>query len=91
MFDVEPDQFGASEGAGETQQKQSPVTQASGIFVAGRDKSLDVRCGQGGGTTGRLTVRPANPRQRLADRRVARVERVLGYPVRAGDRRHPPS
>jgi hypothetical protein len=34
---------------------------------------------------------PADPTQRLADRRVACVERVLGYSVRAGDGRHPPA
>jgi hypothetical protein len=58
--DFEANQFGGTESAGEAQQKQNPVTQASGIIVTGRDGALDVRCGQSGGTTGRLAVGPVD-------------------------------
>ena len=85
MLDIDADQFGASERAGEAEQDEGAVTQPRQIGATDRDKPLDVGRGQGSRASGRLAVPARDPTERFPDSRMLCVEGMPGDPMRAGN------
>jgi len=81
-------QLAPSQGAGEGDQEQGAVAQADKAVVTGRHEPLQLLDRQCLSALGRAAMGAADAAQHVADRRVARLERVARVPVGACDGRH---
>ncbi|CAN7630396.1 hypothetical protein LJR225_004852 [Phenylobacterium sp. LjRoot225] len=89
VFQVDGGELGAAQCAGEANEDQGAVAQASETVVAGVDQPADLRRSDGGGMAAAAAMPPADPAQRLADRWMLGVERMAGDAAGPGDRRYP--
>ena len=85
MLDVKTGQLGATQSSSKTDQQKSAVTQACKIVVANVNQPADFCSGQSSRPAGRFAVCARDSAQGFADRRMARVQRLLGDPVRTCD------
>ena len=87
--DVEADQFGPAQRAGEAEQEKGAIPEAGEVGAAGRDQAFDLLGGERRRSPRGLTMGARDTTQGLADGRVPGIERLLGDAMRPGDGRDP--
>ena len=88
VLDVQTDQFGPAQRAGEAEQEKSAIAEAGEVGAAGRNQAFDLLGGERRRSPRGLAMGARDTTQGLSDRRVPGIERLLGDPVYPGDGRH---
>jgi len=89
VVEVEPEQLRPPQGAGEAYEKERPIADSHRVVATDPQQSLDFGGRERCGAAWRLAMGAGDSPQRLPDRRMARVEGLLGGTVRSRDRGHP--
>jgi hypothetical protein len=85
VLNVQPDEFGTAQRAGEAEEKHRLVAGAGEIRPAGPAQLADLGRGDGCGSSRRTAMLASDAAERLADRRMLGVEGMAGNATRTGN------
>src|SRR5580765_6196477 len=85
MLNIQPDEFGTAQRAGEAEEKHRLVAGASEIRPAGPAQLADLGRGDGGSSPRRAAMLASDAAERLANRRMLGIEGMAGNATRTGN------